>query len=220
MWFIAGYCLLLSELIKAYLKALQQRNSGIYIFYWTSIELQQLILWGQEEGEPITQISNPQRATNTPKKHNTMERPCVLEVKTSVHHRQSVFYRQKPPNITTPWQPMLQQKRFLSQAIKFISGSTSLTSLITSASQVPHKLVNADDIPKQFWLASQNTFFKGNSEINVWKKLHDTRSPLKENALTTKKPLQACHETWCFSIFWNPIWPQHLLKFKQKLVAF
>lgn len=36
----------------------------------------------------------------------------------------------------------------MSQAIELIAGSTPLTLLITSASQVPHKLVILDEIPE------------------------------------------------------------------------
>lgn len=36
----------------------------------------------------------------------------------------------------------------MSQAIELIAGSTSLTLLITSTSQVPRKFINLDEIPE------------------------------------------------------------------------
>lgn len=42
----------------------------------------------------------------------------------------------------------LKRKKLMPQAIELNAGSTPLTLLITSASQVPHKPINLDEIPE------------------------------------------------------------------------
>lgn len=58
----------------------------------------------------------------------------------------------------------------MSQAIELIAGSTSLTLLITSTSQVPRKFINLDEIPEtvQACLKKKKTF-SNETEINVCK---------------------------------------------------
>lgn len=61
----------------------------------------------------------------------------------------------------------------MSQAIELIAGSTSLTLLITSTSQVPRKFINLDEIPETVQAClKKNDFFKWN-----WNKCVQGKKP-------------------------------------------
>lgn len=57
----------------------------------------------------------------------------------------------------------------MSQAIELIAGSTSLTLLITSTSQVPRKFINLDEIPETVQACLKKMTFSNETEINVCK---------------------------------------------------
>lgn len=62
----------------------------------------------------------------------------------------------------------------MSQAIELIAGSTSLTLLITSTSQVSRKFINLDEIPETVQACLKKITFSNETEINVCKEKNPT----------------------------------------------
>lgn len=109
----------------------------------------------------------------------------------------------------------------MSQAIELIAGSTAFTLLITSASQVPHKLVILDEIPETVQACLTKWLFQRKPR-NKLDKPRDIGSPLltwKEKNKPPKKHFRHVMRIWYFGIFWDSL-PNHSLKFMQQFVLF